>query len=144
GMLIQLGGLGMIIFGSMLAVLLGSRQSLRESMTLSQMLDNQPIKHVAQFVRFIVLITLGIELIGVLASFFLWEGDLSFRQRLVMSLFHCVSAYCNARFSLYSNSLENYRHQMVTHLVIGPLVALGSLGFPVLNNFWNIAATRLR
>lgn len=142
--LVQLGGLGMIIFGSMLAVLLGSRPSLRENMSLSQMLDNQPLKSVTQFVRFIVLVTLGLELIGALVSFPMWEGDLTFRQRLGMSLFHAVNAYCNAGFALYPNSLENYRYSPIPHLVVGPLIVMGGLGFPVLNNLWSIASSRIR
>lgn len=142
--LVQLGGLGMIIFGSMLAVLLGSRPSLRENLSLSQMLENQPLVHVTQMVRFIVVATLLIELIGAALTFPFWEGDLTIHERMGLSIFHAASAFCNAGFALYPNSLENYRYSMMTHMVIAPLIVIGGMGYPVLNNVWVMIWTRVR
>ena len=142
--LVQLGGLGMIIFGSMLAVLLGSRPSLRENLSLSQMLENQPLVHVTQMVRFIVVATLLIELVGAAASYPFWDGDLSVHERMGLSIFHAASAFCNAGFSLYPNSLENYRYSLMTHMIIAPLIVIGGMGYPVLNNIWMMIWTRIQ
>lgn len=142
--LVQLGGLGMIIFGSMLAVLLGSRPSLRENLSLSQMLDNQPLVHVKQMVRFIVVATLLIELVGAAATYPFWDGDLTVHHRIGLSIFHAASAFCNAGFALYPNSLEGYRYSLMTHMILAPLIVIGGMGYPVLNNIWVMIWTRVQ
>jgi len=144
GVFIQLGGLGIIAFGSMFAMLLGSRISLREHMNLSEALNEQPISHVRRLVLFIIFSTLGLELIGALAMVPMWQGDLTFEQRLGHSFFHAVSAYCNAGFSTWSDSLISYRYSLVSHAVIAPLLVLGGLGFPVLQNLWTMACWHIR
>ena len=142
GVFIQLGGLGIIIFGSMLAMLLGTQMSLRENISLSAMLNDQPLGKVTSFVRFIILATLGLELVGAAAMMPMWDSSLPFGQRVGMSLFHSVSAFCNAGFSLQSDSLESHRYALPVHLVILPLVVVGGLGFPVLSNLWQTARWR--
>ncbi|MFW6059597.1 MAG: TrkH family potassium uptake protein [Phycisphaeraceae bacterium] len=137
GIFIQLGGLGILIFGSVFAMLLGRSLSLREHLNLSEMLESQPLRNITGFVRFIVLTTLGIELIGAIAMMFLWGPEAegwTWEQYLGMSLFHSVSAFCNAGFDLTGNSLEPYRMTLLAHAVVLPMVVIGGIGFPVLEN----------
>ena len=136
GLFIQLGGLGIVIFGSVLAMLFGSRLSLRENVTLSGMLNDLPLRRIKTFVCFVVVGTLLVELLGVLAMMLMWDGDLNFKQRLGHSLFHSVSAFCNAGFTLQSDSLVGDRYGAIAHLVILPLLVIGGIGFPVLDNIW--------
>lgn len=144
GTFIQLGGLGIIIFGSMLAVLAGSRRSLREDMNLSETLNDQPLSRVRGLVLFIVLSTLFIEALGTALMYPLWHGEMSIHRRLGMSLFHAVSAYCNAGFSLMDESLEGYRYSVLAHGIIAPLIVLGGLGYPVLDNLYRMGRWRWR
>ena len=149
GVLIQLGGLGIIIFGSVLAMLLGARLSLRQNMTLSQMLNDQPLRRITAFVRFIVLSTLVIEFIGALLLMPLWNDPpggppLSFSQRFGVSLFHSVSAFCNAGFALQTESLVGYRHHVLVHTVLFGLIVIGGIGFPVLDNILRTITWRWR
>lgn len=136
GVFIQLGGLGIIIFGSMLAVILGNRLSLRENLSLSAMLQDLPLRRVHAYVRFIVLATLGFELLGAWAMMGLWDERLAVDQRFAVSLFHSVSSFCNAGFSLQSDSLQAYRYSPYVHGVLVPLFVIGGVGFPVLENLW--------
>jgi trk system potassium uptake protein TrkH len=66
GVFIQLGGLGIIVFGSMLSLMLGRALTLRQNLSLSQMLNDQPIANVASIVKFTVIMTVGFELLGAL------------------------------------------------------------------------------
>jgi trk system potassium uptake protein TrkH len=138
GVFIQLGGLGIIIFGSTLALLLGGRMSLRENVNLSRALDEHPPHEIASFVRFIVVTTVAIELAGAAWMLGLWRGpageELPLDRRIGLSLFHSVSAFCNAGFDLTGSSLEGYRHSPLTHIVIAPLIVLGGLGFLTLKD----------
>jgi trk system potassium uptake protein TrkH len=143
GVFIQMGGLGIMIFGSMLAALLGSRLSLREDINLSQSLNDVPISRTRQLAQFVVFSTLMIELIGAVALYGMWQEPLTTAQRVGFSLFHSVSAYCNAGFALYSNSLEGYRYSVAAHGVILPLLVIGGLGFPVLDNLWSVLKWKL-
>ncbi len=145
GLFIQLGGLGIIVFGSVMAMLLGARLSLRENLTLSQALNDQPLTRITSFVRFVVVVTLGLEFVGAAAMAPLWHdptGSMTFGQRVGTSVFHSVSAFCNAGFTLTSDSLVGHRYRAVTHLVIMPLIVLGGLGFPVLDNLWRVMRWR--
>lgn len=142
GVFIQLGALGIIIFGSVLALMFGRTLSLREDLSLSQMLHDQPLQNITRFVRFIVIATLTVQLIAVLAMIPMWEAppDQTYnaQERVGMSLFHAVSAFGNAGFDLTGDSMVPYRYAPLAHLVLIPLVVFGSIGFPVLDNLWRV------
>ena len=142
--LIQLGALGIIIFGSVLALLFGRGLSLRDNVSLGEMLHDQPLNQITRFVRFIVLVTLGLELIAAAAVYPMWEGDLTWQERAAMSLFHTVSGFCNAGFDITGESLIPYRYAPLTHIIIMPLIGIGAIGFPVIENVWRTAQAHLR
>ncbi len=136
GVFIQLGGLGIVVFGSVLAMMLGTQRSLREDLSLRSMLHDLPLRKVASYVRFVVATTIAIELIGAALLMPMWEGDLTEQHRFGLSLFHSVSAFCNAGFALQSDSLESYRYSFLAHGVVVPLIVIGGIGFPVLDDLW--------
>lgn len=142
GASIQLGGLGIMIFGSTLALLFGARLSFRENLTLSSALNEYPAHRIARFVGFIVLTTLTIELIGAVAHFVMWPdgSEMPVGRRVGLSVFHSVSAFCNAGFDLTGQSLTPMRSGPLPYLGAMPLIILGGLGFLVLDDL----RTRLR
>ncbi len=144
---IQLGGLGIILFGSTLAMLIGRSLSLRENLSLSQMLNDMPMNRLLNFGRFVLLTTLGIELVGAVFMYPLWEAapgeTLTPLRRAGLSAFHSISAFCNAGFDLTGRSLEGVRYGLIAHAVILPLVVLGGLGFPVLADVTGVLRYRI-
>jgi trk system potassium uptake protein TrkH len=136
GASIQLGGLGIMIFGSTLALLFGARLSFRENLTLSSALSEYPAHRIARFVGFIVLTTLTIVLIGAVANFVMWPGgsEMPLARRAGMAAFHSVSAFCNAGFDLTGESLVPMRSGPLPYLGAMPLIILGGLGFLVLDD----------
>jgi trk system potassium uptake protein len=80
----------------------------------------------------IVLVTLVLETLGTLALFAFAPIDGDFLARLKWSLFHAISAFCNAGFGLHADSLESMQHHIPVNLVIAVLIILGGLGFLVL------------
>mgnify|MGYP005845413607 CR=1 FL=1 len=142
--LIQLGGLGIILFGSMFALLLGSGLSLREVRHLSSMLNDQPLVRIRKLVLFIIVSTFAIQLAGAAAMFPLWHGELTVAHRAGMSLFHAISAYCNAGFDITGDSFVPYRYGLIPHLIIAPLIVLGGIGFPVMVNIVQVVRARWR
>ena len=128
--LIQGGGLGIISFTTVYIILPRRRISLKnieiiKSYTLDSV-ENQP----KNIIRQIILLTLSIETIGTIALY------LNFRPlfddgAVFASVFHAISAFCNAGFSIFPNSLENYSGHWGINLSIAVLVILGGLGFIV-------------
>ncbi|MCJ7544733.1 MAG: hypothetical protein MUP47_09270 [Phycisphaerae bacterium] len=147
--LIQLGGLGIIVFGTMLAVLVGKTFSLRTSTALGQMVSADRIGGLGRLAAFIVISTFAVEALGAVLAYPMFAAVAVQQQAtgatvvppLWASVFHSVSAFCNAGLSIYDqNLMEGLRagwdkalrdHWQVLG-VIAPLIVLGGLGFPVL------------
>jgi trk system potassium uptake protein TrkH len=72
-----------------------------------------------------------------------WTGKVV-QQRWFYSIFHAISAFCNAGFGLYSDSLERFDQRPGVYLVIAPLIVLGGLGFSVLYNLFDVLADRIK
>jgi len=127
-LLIQLGGLGMIAFTSLIILAVGGRLSLRHEALTGAGADGaqiDPRRLAFDVVRF----TFAIEALGAVALYLLWLPRLGFTGAAWPALFHSVSAFCNAGFSVFSDSLIGFQDAPFTLLVIMLLVIAGGLGF---------------
>jgi len=140
--LIQLGGLGIVVFGAVFALLLGQAFTLRESVAMQDLLSARTVSRIGNMIAFIFVSTILIEAVGTLSLLGMWTGKV--HNRWFCSLFHSISAFCNAGFSLFSNSFVNYDRRWQVFLVICPLIVLGGLGFSVLYDLANIATDRIK
>ncbi len=132
--LIQCGGLGLMTFGSFLLVSLRGREDLGTRIYVEQVHGALPHVTPATLLRRILLFTVAAEGLGALALYVrlgLREG--SFGARVAWeAVFHAVSAFCNAGFSLWTDSLCGLRGDVVVDLVIMALIVTGGIGFLVL------------
>jgi len=142
-LLIQTGGLGIMIFGSLFALLLSSRLSLRESMAMQDLMQEQSSARIARVAAFVCVFTFALEALGVVALYGVWQTSPERGGQFYNSLFHSISAFCNAGFSLQQDNLEGYRGSVRVYLVIAPLIVLGGLGFCVLENLFAVGTDRL-
>ncbi len=132
---IQIGGLGVMIFGSTLALLVGARVSFREQISLSVAMDQYPPQRIARFTLFIVLTTLSLEAIGATILFLTWPGEaVAWDTRLWLAVFHSISAFCNAGFDITGESMIGLRSSPALFLAITPMIILGGIGFIVLED----------
>jgi trk system potassium uptake protein TrkH len=142
--LIQLGGLGIIMFGSTLMLLLGRTMSLRENLSMSQMLADQPVHRLLGYGRFVLVATIVLELVGAALLYPMWsEREAAGASRLWLSVFHSVSAFCNAGFDITGESLTGHRTSPLSLVVVVMLIVMGGLGFPVLENLVRVGRARL-
>ena len=132
--MIQLGALGIMMFGTTFALMIGRTIGLREGTFYQGLLSENIFGKIARTLKFIVLTTLVLELAGAVLLFSLWPKDFSQAQRLWHSIFHAVSAFCNAGFGLFANSLRDFSGAWQVYAVFCPLIIIGGLGFPVLYN----------
>ncbi len=128
--LIQIGGLGIIMLSAALAAATFKKLSLAHSLVSKELYDIPDIGNMAQFLTKVFVLTLGIEFVGALLLFFSLPVEMN--ERLFHAIFHAVSAFCNAGFSSFPTNLENSPMGLGGMGVIGFLVVLGGLGFPVL------------
>jgi len=143
--LIQLGGLGIVVLGAVLALLLGQALSMRESAAIQDLLSEGTLGRINRMVVFVFAATALIELLGAAALLHLWNVPgraLGTQQQWYYSIFHAISAFCNAGFGLFSDNLVSYNRCWQVYLVICPLIVLGGLGFGVLYDLGGVALDR--
>ncbi|MGQ9707508.1 MAG: TrkH family potassium uptake protein [bacterium] len=136
--LIQLGGLGIMTFYTSLVVVLGQRLGLTERRTMAELIEESRQVDIARLIRYCILFTLLAEGLGVGILFLRWL--FVFRspiQTLYFAIFHSISAFCNAGFSLFSESFIRFQSDIITNFCIMGLIVIGGLGFPVVNELIN-------
>ncbi len=137
-LLIQLGGLGIMVLSTFATVLLGGRLALRGEQALEEMLDLTSPGSAYELTRFIVISTLLIEALGaaLLAVTFHYHYGYEPLDALWRGVFHSVSAFCNAGFALWSDSLIPFQRDAFVQGVHMALIICGGLGFTVLAALW--------
>jgi trk system potassium uptake protein TrkH len=144
--LIQLGGLGIVILGAVLALLLGQALSMRESAAMQDLLNEGTLGRINRMIVFVFAATALFELLGAAALLRLWNDvpgrALAAQHQWYYSIFHAISAFCNAGFGLFSDSLISYNHRWEVYLVFCPLIVLGGLGFGVLYDLGGVVLDR--
>lgn len=128
-LLIQVGGLGYMTATTFLLLILGRRLGLRERLAIQQSLDTPGISGVINLVRSIIAFTLVFELTGMFCMLPIFLADYGFGYSLWLSIFHSISAFNNAGFSLFYNSLMGYTVSLPINVVIPALVILGGIGY---------------
>jgi trk system potassium uptake protein TrkH len=153
--LVQVGGLGIMVLSAAIAVLAGSRFRVRSSAVLAQMVDSESLAGLRRMVVMIVIYTLLIEAAGAVFLFYRFEAhpEILARSGSPMAgagspewaaVFHAVSAFCNAGFSLAEAGLAPFLSDAPLVLCISVLVVLGGIGFPVMDELRRRAFNRLR
>ena len=144
--LIQLGGLGIVVLGAVLALLLGQALSVRESVAMQDLLSEGTLGRINRMVVFVFVATALIELTGAVALLHMWNDvpgrALDVHHQWYYSIFHSISAFCNAGFGLFGDNLVSYNRCWEVYLVICPLIVLGGLGFGVLYDLGGVVLDR--
>jgi len=134
-LLIQAGGIGIMTIAAFIQVSLGSEMSIYARFSTASLLDQTNLRNLYTLIKSIIKITFIIELIGVVLfyPFFYKRFDNSI-EALFYSIFHSVSAFCNAGFSFYSDSFIGARSIIWANIVLIFLIVIGGLGFTVILN----------
>ena len=137
--LIQVGGLGFMSMATLLFVLLGKKISLKERLIMQEALNQNSLAGLVRFTLYILLGTIIIESFGALFLSFRFIPEYGFITGVGYSIFHSISAFCNAGFDLIGNgrSLTPYVGDVVINFTIMSLIVLGGLGFSVVVDIVN-------
>lgn len=133
-LLIQIGGMGVVTVASSFALISGRKIGLFGRSTMQEAMGAQKVGGIVRLLRFILVITFSIELLGAAALAPVFCRDHGILKGLWMSLFHSISAFCNAGFDLMGetakfSSLTPYADNPLINIVIMLLILFGGLGF---------------
>jgi Trk-type K+ transport system membrane component len=145
-LLIQIGGLGIMTLTFFAAVVLFEGLSLHDRLLLGKMLQEDRLARIGQTLAFIVSMTFVCEGIGALVLFMGMDGEIDFRNRLFHSVFHAVSAFCNAGFSTFPDGMasEVMNGNWIWQGCIMLLIVIGGLGALVNEDLTNWAVGKVR
>ncbi|RLC32176.1 MAG: hypothetical protein DRH37_01260 [Deltaproteobacteria bacterium] len=131
--LIQAGGLGIMTISTLFLLMAGRRPSLVGRVVIRDTLTHGEERSVYSVLRDVALFTFVLEGLGTVLMFSRFLPHHEAGPALYLSVFHSVSAFCNAGFSLFSNSLESYRNDWLLNLTTCFLIVMGGIGFLVLS-----------
>ena len=140
-LLIQVGGLGIMTFSVYLFIYLRVGISARGRWIIHETLMHTPISSWRELIKGIFLMTLVIEAIGTVLLSLAFVPRLGLVEGIYSAFFHAISAFCNAGFSLYPDSLIAFRDDPLVNLTIMALIILGGIGFLVIRELRQILST---
>ena len=131
-LLIQVGGLGYMMTTTFLILLLGRKFDLRQKFAIQESFDRPFLQGSNNLVRSIIATTMICEITGVFLLLRTFVKEFGWSTGLWYSIFHSISAWNNAGFSLFSDSMVGYRSSWAINLVIPALVIFGGIGYQVI------------
>lgn len=135
--LIQIGGLGTMVFLSLIALVFNKKIGISERRIIKEQTNADTSKGIIRLVIYIIKFSLSVELIGAVLLATRFIPDFGFQKGIVFSLFHSISAFCNAGFDIFGNSLVDYVDSITVNLVAALLIIFGGLGFTVYIDIYN-------
>lgn len=145
-LLIQIGGLGIMTLTFFAAVVLFEGLSLHDRLLLGKMIQENRLSRIGRTLTFIVLMTIAFETVGALVLFHGMDSSIDLRERIFQSVFHSVSAFCNAGFSTLPDGMasESVHDNHIWQICIMSLVVVGGIGALVVEDLsqWLVAKGR--
>lgn len=141
-LLIEIGGLGFMTIWVILYNYVGGRPNLKQRQAVSESLSLSGADKLQIKVPSILRLALSIQLIGAILLSFVFIPEHGYGKGIYYSIFHSISAFCNAGFDIMGNSLISYNDNPYMLLVISALIMSGGLGFFVWEDIINFRKTR--
>ncbi|MCX8225911.1 MAG: TrkH family potassium uptake protein [Sulfitobacter sp.] len=141
--LIQMGGLGLMTFAVLVLSALGIPVGMPQRIILREDLNQSTLHNLTTFVRVILKIAILIELIGAALLCIVFVPEFGWGHGIWQAVFHSVSAFNNAGFGPFPDSLTRWVADPIVNTVIPTLFILGGIGFVVLADIWDKRNWRL-
>ena len=143
-LLIQIGGLGYMMTTTFLILLLGRKFDLRQKFAIQESFDRPFLQGSSNLVRSIIATTMIFEITGIFLLLKTFVEEFGWSTGLWYSIFHSISAWNNAGFSLFSDSLVSYRSSWSINLIIPALVIFGGIGYQVIIEMYLWIANKIK
>jgi len=143
-LLIQIGGLGYMTIATFVIIFIGRKVGIYSRKVMNADIGQSTISGLGRFTKKIIKITLLIELIGAIILSFVFIPKTGFINGIGHSIFHSISAFCNAGFSTFSDNLSSFYSYPLILLTISTLFIFGGLGFVVLLDVGNFSRYKFK
>lgn len=136
--LVQIGGLGVMVIGSAIIIAIGKKVDFKSRSILKDALNLDANKGIVNFVKDIAFMVFTIEGLGALINFIVFSEYYSFGKALLYSIFHSISSFNNAGFTIFrdTESLLRFSDSILLNLNTSLLIVLGGLGFLVIKELF--------
>ena len=135
--LIQIGGLGFMSFTTLFALMVKKKITLRERLLIQEAMNTFGIQGLVRMIRYILAFTFSVEMLGALLLSTQFIPKFGFLKGIYYSIWHSISAFCNAGFDLFGDNLVGYANNKTVILTIAALIVIGGLGFTVWSELYN-------
>ena len=136
--LIQLGGLGVITFTSVIIIMISKKIGYYTKKIVQEDINIDTTFKIEEYVKKVILSVIVIEFIGTVILFFEFIKKFGFLKAVYYSFSYSVSAFCNAGFSLFSDNLYGFKNSFIINMTIPLLIFLGGIGFSTILNCYNV------
>ena len=134
-MLIQIGGIGFMTLISIITVMIGKKLNLSDRLIIKEALNQDSLKGLVKLIKKICIYTFILEAIGACMLSMKFISDFGIKKGIWFSVFHSISAFCNAGFDLLGNqSIIPYSENWLVCVTLMVLIIIGGLGFSVWND----------
>lgn len=137
-LLVQVGGLGYMTVTTFLMLLIGRKFDLQQKFAIQESFDRPFLQGSRNLIKSIFATTLLFELTGAFFLTYKFSQDYPLQESLWLGIFHSVSAFNNAGFSLFKDGLMGYYDSLIINFVITSLIIFGGIGYQVIieSYFW--------
>ncbi len=151
--LIQIGGMGVVTLAVAITMLSGKKVSLKQRSTMQEAISAPKVGGIVKFTGFILKMTIFFELLGALILSLVFCKEFGFLKGIWYSIFHSISAFCNAGFDLMGiktqySSLTYFAENPIINLTIMALIVIGGIGFltweDIRTRKWNLRRYRMQ
>ncbi|PIC99384.1 TrkH family potassium uptake protein [Sporosarcina sp. P29] len=132
--LIQIGGVGLMAFAVAILIILGRKVGMTNRIFIQQTFNYQSIGGTVRFVGEILTFVFVIESIAFIALCTVWVPEFGWKQGMYYSVFHVVSAFNNAGFSLFPDNLSSFAGNPIITMILSGLFIIGGIGFIVVKD----------
>lgn len=129
--LIQIGGLGVMTLATLFPLLLRKKIGLKSRQILKEQLNIDSLQGIMKLFRYVLVFTFSVEFLGAFLLSFRFVPIFGMAKGLWYSIFHSISAFCNAGFDLLGDSIYPYRNDGLINVTLMSLIVIGGLGFMV-------------
>ena len=129
--LIQIGGLGVMSLASIIPLILGKKIGMKSRQILKEQLNVESLEGMIVLFKYVLVFTFGIEILGAILLSFRFIPLYGAGTGIWYSIFHSISAFCNAGFDILGDSMYPFRDDILVNLTLSALVIVGGLGFVV-------------
>ncbi|MDD7045274.1 MAG: TrkH family potassium uptake protein [Peptoniphilaceae bacterium] len=134
--LIQIGGLGIMTLASIIPLILGRKIGIKSRAILKEQLNVNSMEGLVKLFKYVLAFTIITEGLGALALSFSFVPTYGVDKGIWFSIFHSISAFCNAGFDIMGDSIYPLRNNGLVNITLMALVIVGGLGFMVTSEIY--------